>query len=450
MLPLMLAGYLFLLVLRPYEYWSILGDLRIERVYMLIFMIVVLLHKDKRFLSNPLNGAVACFTLTLLLSGIFGISWTHSWPFIVDYLKYVIFYFMVILSVRDEEDFRVVLLAFLVVMFLYVGKSAWEFFVHDRYVFRMGIKRMMGIDITYGDPNAFAASICYSLPLAWALIKSRFRSAWVTVFLWIYGILSLAAVMFTGSRSGMVTFILFLLLIVLGSSRKIWGILLAGMVLVVSWDYMPEDLQKRFLSTFSGEYAAVGAQASADGRTQGFLRGLELYKSYPILGIGPHNFPLTWPGMAVGPNAHNVYGQLLSELGTAGLLSFGLLLWLLYRQNRNIIVRFQRLVPQKPAADRGSPPAPVARTARVNGSVGNVRNGPSPESQQRKISALDVESVPRFHSLVGQAIIQTMILLLFKGWADHNLYRYTWLLLAALTVLGTHFFNQELKRNGQP
>ena len=95
-------------------------------------------------------------------------------------------------------------------MFLYVGKSAWEFFVHDRYIYRMGIKRMVGIDVTYGDPNSFAASICYSLPLTWALIRSHFEHPGVKLFLWSYGLLALVAIVFTGSRSGMVTFVFFL------------------------------------------------------------------------------------------------------------------------------------------------------------------------------------------------------------------------------------------------
>ncbi len=236
MLPLMLSGYLFLLIFRPYEYWPILGELRVERIYVLIFISVLFFTREKRFVSSPINGAVVCLTLILLLSGIFGINWSNSWPFIIDYIKYVIFYFMVILSVRNEEEFRLILLAFITVMFIYVGKSAWEFFVHDRYIFRMGIKRMCGIDVTFSDPNSFAASICYSLPLAWAMIRSKFQHAWVTRLLWAYGLLALTAIMFTGSRSGMVTFILFLLLLVMGSSRKVLGILLVGLTLMVSWD----------------------------------------------------------------------------------------------------------------------------------------------------------------------------------------------------------------------
>ncbi len=31
--------------------------------------------------------------------------------------------------------------------------------LYDRFIYRMGTKRMIGIDKTYGDPNSFAASI---------------------------------------------------------------------------------------------------------------------------------------------------------------------------------------------------------------------------------------------------------------------------------------------------
>lgn len=439
MLPLMLSGYLFLLIFRPYEYWEFFGVLRIERVYMLIFMAVVFFSKEKQFISSSINGAVICFSLTLMVSAAFGIDWSNSWPFVVDYFKYVVFYFMVILSVRDEEDFRLVILAFLGVMFLYVAKSAWEFFIHDRYVFRMGIKRLSGIDITYGDPNAFAASICYSLPLAWAMIRSRFNHPWVRRFLWGYGLLALIAIMFTGSRSGMVTFILFLFLIVMGSSRKVLGIVLAGIILLVSWDYMPDDLRSRFLSTFSDEYAATaGAAESAGGRAVGFKHGLEIWRQNPILGVGPNNFSLSWGGLERGPNAHNIYGQLLGELGTVGACAFGLLLLLMYRKNSQV-VDHARTMKLKAADDN------MGRASGRTVSVGGFseRNAAAqPSSIQRIQSILSVLAPQEVYFFVSQAIIQIIILILFKGWADHNLYRYTWLWLAALTVLCNYFIRK--------
>jgi O-antigen ligase len=414
---------------------------------MLVFMMVAFLHRDKRFVPSPLNGTVILFTLTLLLSGAFSLSWDQSWGLIGDYLKYVVFYFMVILSIRDENDFRIILLAFLGVMFLYVGKSAWEFFIHDRYVYRMGIKRMMGIDTTYGDPNSFAASICYSLPLTWALIRSGFRKTWVARMLWLYVGLSLAAIMFTGSRSGMVTFLVFLVLLFLGTSRKLLGIVLVGALLVASWSFMPDDLKDRFLSTFDAQYAESynGAEASAKSRAAGFLHGLELFRQNPALGIGPHNFPLTWPGGVAGMNAHNLYGQLLGELGTVGLVTFGLLLWLIYRLNTRIIVRSRRMEAAEAGGCAAPLSTPVSREAPA-AHAADLRRRPDVSSPLDMASIAAVASMSKFHRCVAQAIIQTMILMLFKGWADHSLYRYSWLWLAALTVLGSHFFELEVAR----
>lgn len=470
MLPLMLAGYLFLLIFRPFEYWPILGALRLERVYMLAFMTAVFLSKDKRLVPSAINTFVVSFVLVLFASAAIGMSWPDSWGVIQDYLKYVIFYFMVILSVRDEEDFRLVLVSFVTVMALYVGKSAWEFFFHGRYVWRMGIRRMVGIDITFGSPNSFAASICYSLPLTWALIRAGFESKWLRWGLWGYGGLALMAIILSGSRSGMVTFLLFLFLLVMGTSRKMLGIVLAGLLLVVSWDYMPEDLQMRFLSTFSSEYATTeGAATSAEGRSAGFRHGLSLFAENPLLGIGPGNFRFSWPGITSGHDAHNVYGQLLGELGFLGLLSFGGLLWLVYRRNAEVVAAFRRSL-QRPQS-RNRPDSDKPQTNHAVSPVLNSHGGSVERSSHRdkprknnaasanlgtqgapvgksKWPMLGLSSPLALQSYVSQAIVQTMLLMLFKGWADHNLYRYTWLWLAALTVLNVYFFRQEMKRHG--
>lgn len=448
MLPLMLSGYLFLLIFRPYEYWTILGEFRVERIYVLIFLIVIFLNKNKKFTHNPINCFVVFFTFTLFFSGIFGINWDNSLMRISDYVKYVIFYFIVILSVKSEEDFRIVLFAFVVVMFLYVGKSAWEFFVHDRHIFRMGIKRMCGIDVTYGDPNSFAASICYSMPLTWALIRSKFRSAWVRRLLWAYSLLALTAIMYTGSRSGMVTFVLFLLLIVMGSSKKVWGTLLVGLVLLVSWDFMPEDLQYRFLSTFSDEYALKGHTAEASGRAAGFTHGLELFQRYPVLGVGPDNFRFTWPGLVKGFNAHNVFGQILGELGAFGVISFGLLLWMICRVNTRIINRSkQSQINNKCSKIESSLCTEIGEHVRPD--ISRNRKTEKSLILHKKRLELDVSSTQAIYFFVAQAVIQTIILMLFKGWADHNLYRYTWLWLAAVTVLSNHFSQQGIECHGQ-
>lgn len=444
-LPTLLAGYLFLLIFRPYEYWPILGEFRVERVYMLCFMGIVFFSKEKRFLPSSLNGTIILFSLTLLLSGFFSISWDASWRVIEDYLKYVVFYFMVILCVRDEKDFRFIILAFIGVMFVYVGKSAWEFFVNGRHVYRMGIPRMIGIDITYGDPNSFSATICYSLPLTWAMIRSKFDNVYLRRCLWIYSCLALVAIILTGSRSGMVTALLFFLIIFLSTSRKFLASFVIAIVLLFSWQVMPEDLQTRFLSIFVDDMGPQGAQQSADGRMQGFMHGISLLSDNPILGVGPNNYPLSWD---IRMNAHNLYGQLLGELGLLGGGAFGILLILMVVKNRGIIRKCKLMT--RLGESESSHPSDHAAKALNGGLRRTCHSSGLLVRKPERTFFKDLGPVPLvFYSLVAQAIIQTIILMLFKGWGDHNLYRYTWLWLAALTVLGHHFFQQEVKRIGQ-
>ena len=46
----LLIGYMFLFIDRPFEVWPWLGDLRVERIYMLVTMGVWLLSPGKKWL----------------------------------------------------------------------------------------------------------------------------------------------------------------------------------------------------------------------------------------------------------------------------------------------------------------------------------------------------------------------------------------------------------------
>ena len=449
MLPALLAGYLFLLIFRPYEYWPWLGSYRIERVYMIIFMILVMFSAKKKWFQSPINVCVAIFVADLLVSGVFALKGDAAWFFIQDYLKYVVFYIIVILVINDKVDMQTVLLAMLGVMILYVGKSAWEFFVNGRYEYTMGIKRMVGVDQTYGAPNSFAATICYSLPLLWAMIRHNIDNKVLKIALWGYGALAVVAIIFTGSRSGMMTLVLFLLLAGVSSSRKIVGLLVVCVCLFVGWDFVPEDLQTRFISTVEKGHAPASADNSAAGRLAGFLQGVDVFMKYPLMGIGPANFPYGWPGIAKGFNAHNLYGQILGELGIFGVLTFGALVLMVYRTNRKNVILMRKMFPVpvdakgKTSRHLATEIVPKALDVSIDG-----RN-----SKQGFMASLQAPLTDKMRSvtflvLIATSVNQTLILMLFKGWGDHNLYRYTWLWLAAITILCDYLMRQEVVKNG--
>lgn len=443
MLPLLLCGYLFLLIFRPFEYWIWLGDMHVERVYMIIFMVTVLLSPRKRLLNTPVNGLVGLFLLTMVVSGFFAYRWDSAQVLIVEYLKSVVLYFMIILTVRDEDDFKKVMLAFLLVMFVYVGKSAWEFFLNGRFEYTMGIRRMTGVDKTYGAPNSFAATIAYSLPFLWAIIRWKPKRKAFRYGLWAYGVLAAVAVVYTGSRSGMMTVLLFLLLVLLRSSRKGLAILFLACGLMFTWYNMPETLQTRFLSIFIKGIAPKSADVSADGRMEGLKQGFKVFKRHPLLGIGPANFQHSWAGIEWGYNAHSLYGQIIGELGIAGTCVFGLLVFALFSINRKVIRVVKLYCHSLEGEDDDS--------ASKNGSSNDIKARSHSATRDREpVPALDDSPDVRriqLYQYISEAVIQTIILLMFKGIGDHNLYRYTWLWLAAITVLNFNFLKEFRKEH---
>ena len=410
----LVIGYLFLFIFRPYEYWPILGTFHVERIYMIVLLVSVLNSKNKHYVSHAINKSVLWFLLAIIAAALFAFDKSVAFESVQEYCKLLIFYFLIILTIRDEKDLKVFLFAYIVIMFLYVGKSAWEFFVNDNYWWRMGIKRMKGIDTSYGDPNSLAASIVYSLPFGWALFRLGLEQRWQRILLWGYGVLALVCIIYTGSRSGMVATILFLLLLLMFSSRKIIGILLIPLLLFGVWNTMPESYKIRFISTFAeagaDEAGQKGAYDSAHGRLAGLEQGYKTFLSHPVFGMGPGNFKYTWgggTGEIIGMSAHNLYGQLLGELGGVGSVAFVALMWTIFMTHWRV------------------------RKVVIDQLIHCPESGESANAEKQALLML-----------VSSASLQTLALLLFNGNFGHNLFRYNYLWVGAIGVLCWQFSGQ--------
>lgn len=392
----LVVGYLFLFIFRPYEYWPILGTLHIERIYMIFLLVAVMTWKDKRYIPHPINSSVLTFVSAMLISALFALSWTDAYARLYTYMTLIIFYFIIILTIRDEEDLKKFIIAYIVIMLLYVGKSSWEFFINDRHEWRMGVRRMVGIDTTYGDANAFGASIAYSLPFLWALIKTKIENPKIRKMLWTYAAIALSCIIFTGSRSSMVTMLLFFILTWLGTSKKLLVAIIMLLSLIIAWHGMPDMYQQRFLTIFKPE---INTEQSAQGRILTLKEGVAMFKSNPILGVGPGNFSRGSAQLisSSGLSSHNLYGSLLGEMGLIGVFSFSFLVITIVATHWSIIKRLKKI--------------------NLPGSG--------------------------FLTSVSIASIHTIIMLLFNGNFGANLYRYNWLWIGAIGVLSSYFIEQK-------
>jgi O-antigen ligase len=383
----LLGGYMWLFVHRPFEYYPALGDLQIERVYVILMAVYWLVWPGKRPLGNRIHAALAAFTLALTACWLASPYRDQCNDVVETYFKMLVFYVLLVTSVHDERGLRRVVTLYLVAVSLYMGHSLLEY-ANGRYEWRMGVRRMIGVDVTFRDPNAFATTLLLTLPFTLPFWMASPAGGRRLALLGYTGAASLC-ILLTGSRAGFVGWCLFGLLCAALSRHRLRVLPLVLLVGAVATVALPGELQNRLLTLVDPRYGPQNAQVSAEGRLTGFLTGLKLWGGSPLVGVGPGAFPLA---SGLGFHPHNVYGQVLSEMGTCGVVAFAALLacflwnWLETR----------RLYRKHPDWPRDFP----------------------------------------YHVARGAGI--GVLLLLFMGWGGHNLYRYNWQWFAAFQAIAVH------------
>jgi O-antigen ligase len=272
-------------------------------------------------------------------------------------------------------------------------------FANGRHHHRMGIIRLIGVDTTLGNPNSFGNSIVYTLPLVTPLWLAR-PSPRMKVFLLGYLGLAFMCIALTGSRSSFVGLVLWSMVTVVRSQWRLRMSVLAVVVAPLLWAALPPTLQNRFETIIDPEVGPANAQESGEGRIYGLMMGLELWARNPATGVGPGAFrPAT--GSLTEP--HNLYGQLLGEMGTLGGLTFAAVLLAFWANLRA-----------------------VKRTYRQN---------------------LEWEHDFLYH--LPRAIGLAVLLLLFEGNFGHNLLRFNWLWYGGFLIIAHHCIQQRLRAQAE-
>ena len=397
----LLAGSLFLLIVRPYEHFTILGDLHFQRIYLLFVLAAFAAYPRKKIKLDAILVLFYWFWIALCVSSVLGMDFETSFNTVYSYTVECSVFILILYAIHDEEGYRKINEYMLLVLVLYVLLSFREF-LGGRFSYAMGMVRMVGFDETYGQSNSFATTIVLSYPLLWLFLRTRFISRLVRYTLYGYIPLSLFCLFETGSRGGFVQCLVFVMLLFWKSKRKFLYLALAIVMFFVVWHLIPPEMQDRYYSLIDPSVApsAKSAHESAEGRIDGIKQGIRMWKENPVFGIGPGNLIYTWP---IARQAHNLAAQLLSDLGLFGTVPFVLLFCLCYFRSNWLANTGRRL---------------------------SELYGREPDLE-REASTMD------FISKSGVAAKQSLVLLFVAGLTGHNMLRYGWVHVVYLTVVGT-------------
>lgn len=307
----LLIGYMWLFIHRPFEVWPWIGAFHVERVYMLATIAYWAFCAPKTWIPCRSHFAVFLLAITFFFASQFGSYATFA--YVENWFKVLVFYVLLVTSVRDQRDLKLLVTGFVCLTAIYELHSLREYF-NGRGVYRMGTWRMVGVDLTRNDPNSFGATVNYALPFllpAWTLAHTKWQYLTIIAF----AVLAATCIILTGSRSSFAA-LLVLLLIASMVSKYRWRILPLLIILPpIVWASLSGNLQDRYMSLIDPSKGVGAAQESAEGRTASFWYGMNSFAENPLFGAGLGSYRAK-----TGFATHNIYNQAMGELGFFGLL----------------------------------------------------------------------------------------------------------------------------------
>ncbi len=326
--------YYVVIVVKPEVLWPQLAALRPPRMISLALLVALIIHKKYReqpfvLFKERMTKHMAFFIAALFLSVPFAFWQNQSFWFAVDFL-WVFLYFVILINILTTESRIKGFLWLLILSGGYNAVSSAIAYFSGRLVVAQGIERAEGL--SGADPNTLAVTIMLALPFMY------FAMRWVTNnFLKILPLMFLVAGVFTiaitGSRSGVIGLVATAFTIWLVGKKKMITAVAAILLLVAGWFALPPQYQERYASIFSEE-----RDSSSEGRIDAWKAGWGMFKANPITGIGVDCFPLAYGSGEYSENRvllrpHNLYIQIISELGILGVAAFGSLVWYVIRSN---------------------------------------------------------------------------------------------------------------------
>ncbi len=249
-----------------------------------------------------------------------------------NYAKVVVFFFFTLALVNTEKRLKGIILVFVLCQvfralepaYLHVTTGYWG----DRAYSEVGgtlsvLNRLSGSPHDVVNANQLAWVIVSTIPflfyLGWqrGLVLKLFSLAVAPVLLYV--------LFLTGSRSGVLSLAVLVITMVLLGRSKIRGIAIGGILVfslsVIIVGQLSSELKERYLSTF--DRSLVGGD-TAQGRITGVEQGISTISRRPIFGHGLGSSREVSANFLGGRAqlAHNLYVEVLQELGIVGFVLF--------------------------------------------------------------------------------------------------------------------------------
>lgn len=319
---LIIGLYLVFLVVIPFDYWNNMYAFAGNIVLLIFFLLKVSIFKESKFNTESLGIHQVVFALSILLAFVTSINIFFSLRFFVFYFSAGML-FLVIISEIDslkkfDEMFNVLLFGITFtglygilqwIIGIPVSTAQVDVTIESNIVGR--------VYSTIGNSNNYAELLVLTLPF------------YVTMFLnnrdWkkkVYYVAMISpcivSLLLTYSRSSWVGFAFAAMIFVMFKNWRLIPVF--GILGLMAFPFLPASISSRVLTIFTGD-------SSTNMRFVIWGQIVPMMKDYWItgMGLGPDVFIRilkNYPTVQRAVHAHNIFMQILLEVGIVGLLAF--------------------------------------------------------------------------------------------------------------------------------
>lgn len=329
------------------DLYPALKPLRPERVIGVMTLAAMFLKQLREEGRLYVDRSKITIWLVLVVAAVLNSIPLSYWPgrslaAMIEYMKIVIFYLLVVQLVNTKPRLRVFMWLFMGCITYIALDGIINFATGGAKMHADGVMRLQGSTDVSGGSNGIAATMAAALPLYLTVARGKTIGVmrWVLVAA---AALTVVVVLLSGSRSGLIGF-------VAGAGLtwfvlpKRWLILAATIpFLFVVWAALPAEHQARF-STLG----QASEEGTAKSRMELWHKGMLMFVDRPLNGVGIGAFPIAnsvyseKTGLDAEPfhESHSLYVEVASALGVPGVVAlfmfFGTYLLSMHRSRRQM------------------------------------------------------------------------------------------------------------------
>ncbi len=299
-------------------------------IIVVLFAYLLKVIRGKRSIKfGFLDISVLTFAVYMLFGGLFSVTASSSIPPVLVFLCFIVSYFLIVNLVKTKAFIKKIISSSLISFFVCSAYGIYQnFFVApdttwtDEDMFSEIETRVVS---TFENPNVFGEYLILLIPLCIALFfVSKKASERFSYFLCLFT--SIVALIYTWSRGAWLGCIASLIVFfVILSKRAISFYFLGVFALPLAIPFLPSSVTERFVS--------IGNMADSSTSYRVFIweASVKMIKDYFFtgIGVGTDAFQTVYSeyalaGIETAPHSHNLYLQIMVELGIFGFAVFAL------------------------------------------------------------------------------------------------------------------------------